>query len=49
MKYKGIEIKSSGQALQSASLGQLVKVRNNQSQKIVEGVVSGDSQVQVRI
>ena len=49
LNYKGIQIKSTGKALQSARLGQLVKVRNSQSQKIVEGIVSGDSQVQVSI
>ena len=49
LNYNGLEIKSTGKALQSASLGQVVKVRNIQSQKIVEGVVSGEALVRVSI
>jgi len=49
LEYKGIRIKSSGQALQSASLGQRIQVRNSQSKKIVEGTVTGDSLVRVNI
>jgi flagella basal body P-ring formation protein FlgA len=49
LNYKGIQIKSSGKALQSAGLGQLVRVRNNQSLKIIEGIVSGESLVKVGI
>ena len=49
LNYKGLQVKSTGQALQSASRGQLVRVRNSQSQKIVEGVVTGDATVQVGI
>lgn len=49
LAYKGIEIKSSGLALRSASLGERVKVRNSQSGKVVEGVVSGESQVRISI
>lgn len=49
LNYKGISIKTSGQALQSARMGQLVKVRNSQSRKIVEGIVSGQGQVKVNI
>ncbi len=49
LDYKGLQIKSSGQALQSARRGDVVKVRNNQSRKIVEGVVSGEAQVRIHI
>ncbi len=49
LNYNGLQVKSSGKALQSASLGQLVRVRNSQSQKIVEGVVSGEGLVQMNI
>ena len=49
LNYKGISIKTSGKALQSARMGQLVKVRNSQSRKIVEGIVSGEGQVKVNI
>ena len=47
LNLKGLEVKSSGQALQSASLGQLIKVKNTQSNKIVEGVVTADGQITV--
>jgi flagella basal body P-ring formation protein FlgA len=47
LEYNGLSIKSTGKALRSARLGQLVRVRNSQSQKIVEGIVSGDSLVRV--
>ena len=49
LNYNGLQIKSTGKALQSASLGQVVRVRNSQSQKIVEGVVSGEALVRVSI
>lgn len=49
LNYKGINIRTSGKALQSARMGQLVKVRNSQSQKVVEGVVSGEGLVKVNI
>jgi flagella basal body P-ring formation protein FlgA len=49
LNYKGINIKASGTALQSARMGQLVKVRNLQSRKIVEGIVSGEGQVKVNL
>ncbi len=49
LNYNGLEIRSTGEALQSASLGQIVRVRNRQSLKIVEGVVSGESLVRVGI
>ena len=49
LEYKGLKVRSTGKALQSATLGQVVKVRNNQSQKIVEGVVSGEAMVRISI
>lgn len=49
LNYKGINIRTSGKALQSARMGQLVKVRNSQSQKIVEGIVSGEGLVKVNL
>ncbi len=47
--YKGLSIRSSGKALQSAHFGQIVKVRNSQSNKIVEGIVAGEALVKIRI
>jgi flagella basal body P-ring formation protein FlgA len=49
LNYNGLQIKSSGKALQSASLGQIVRVRNGQSQKVVEGIVAGEALVRVSI
>ena len=47
LNLQGLQVKSTGKALQSASLGQLVKVRNTQSNKIVEGVVTAHGQISV--
>jgi len=49
LNYKGLSVRSSGQALQSARIGQVVKVRNNQSRKIIEGIVTGEGLVRVTI
>ena len=49
LDFKGLKIRSTGQALQSARRGEIIKVRNNQSRKIVEGVVSGDAEVRINI
>lgn len=49
LDYKGIQIRSSGHALRSARIGQVVKVRNSQSRRIVEGIVSGEGQVKINI
>ena len=49
LDYNGLQVKSSGKALQSARLGELVKVRNSQSNKIVEGVVAGEGLVRISI
>ncbi|MCP3689803.1 MAG: flagellar basal body P-ring formation protein FlgA [Gammaproteobacteria bacterium] len=49
LNYKGLQIKSSGQALQSARRGETVKVRNSQSNRVVEGIVSGEAQVRINI
>jgi flagella basal body P-ring formation protein FlgA len=49
LDYKGINIRTSGKALQSARMGQIVKVRNSKSQKIVEGIVAGEGLVKVNL
>ncbi len=49
LSYKGLQVKSSGTALHSARLGEVVRVRNSQTQKVVEGVVSGEALVKVSI
>ena len=49
LDYNGLQIKSTGTALKSAALGQVVQVRNSQSLRIVEGIVSGEAQVRVNI
>jgi flagella basal body P-ring formation protein FlgA len=49
LEYNGINIRASGKALQSARMGQLIKVRNSQSQQIVEGIVSGEGLVKVTL
>lgn len=49
LDYNGINIRTSGKALQSAKMGQLIKVRNTQSHKIVEGIVSGVGLVNVNL
>ena len=49
LKTKHLNIKTSGTALQSASKGQLVKVRNNSSLKILSGIVSDEGTIQVHL
>ena len=49
LDYNGLQVRSSGKALRSARLGELVKVRNSQSNKIVEGVVTGEGLVQISL
>jgi len=49
LDLQGMQIKTSGLALQSASRGQVIKVRNTRSNKIVEAVVSGEGQVRVNL
>lgn len=49
LNYQGLGIKASGTALQSASKGQLIKVRNNSSLKIIEGTVTSAGVVQVNL
>lgn len=49
LKFKGLQVKSTGKALSSASEGELIKVRNGSSQKIVEGTVSATGQVIVSL
>ncbi len=48
LNIKGLQVKSSGKALQSATLGQVIKVKNLQSNKIIQATVSGNGEVQVR-
>ena len=45
----GLKIRTDGLALQSASRGQVVKVRNIQSNRVVEGVVASQGLVSVRL
>ena len=47
LEYGDLKIKASGQALRSARQGEVVKVRNNQSGRVVEAVVSGEGQVRI--
>lgn len=49
LKLKGLQVKSTGLALQSATRGQVIKVRNTQTNKIIEGVVSAEGQITVRL
>ncbi len=49
LDFKGLKIRSTGQALQSARRGEVIKVRNNQSSRIVEGIVTGEAQVRINI
>ncbi len=47
LNIRGLRIKSSGKALQSAALDKVIRVKNTQSNKIIEATVSGDGEVQV--
>ncbi len=49
LDYGGLRVRSSGEALHAASKGQVVRVRNSQSRKIVEGVVTGAGVVRVAL
>ena len=49
LDYNGLQIRSTGKALKSAGLGEIVRVRNSKSKKIVEGVVAGDGLVRINI
>ncbi len=49
VEHNGLRIKALGKAMRSASLGQLVRVKNSHSQRIVEGIVAGDALVRVGI
>ena len=49
LNHKGIAIRSSGKALQSARLGELVRVRNTQTSRVVEGIVQGEALVRVNL
>ncbi len=47
LNIQGLRIKSSGKALQSASLGKVIRVKNTQSNKIIEATVSAEGEVRV--
>ncbi len=49
LSYNGMHIRSTGEALRSASLGEVIRVRNSQSLKVVEGIVSGEAQVRINL
>jgi len=49
LKVDGLQIKSTGLALQSARLGQIIKVKNTSSDKIIEGIVSSQGVVNVNL
>jgi flagellar basal body P-ring formation protein FlgA len=49
LNFNGLQVKSSGEALNSASEGQLIKVRNTGSNKIIQGIVSANGQVKVSL
>jgi flagellar basal body P-ring formation protein FlgA len=49
LNFNGLEVKSSGEALSAASEGQLIKVRNTGSNKIIQGIVSANGQVKVSL
>lgn len=49
LNLNGLQVKSTGLALQSATHGEIIKVRNTQSNKIVEGVVSAEGQITVNL
>lgn len=49
LNFNGLEVKSSGKALSAASEGQLIKVRNTGSNKIIQGIVSANGQVKVSL
>ena len=46
-KSTGLEISTRGTALQSGNIGDLIKIRNNQSKKIIACTVMDDETVQV--
>lgn len=49
LKTNNLNIKTSATALQSASKGKLVKVRNNSTLKILSGIVTAEGTVQVHL
>ncbi len=48
VKADGLEVRMAGEALSDASAGQLVKVRNLTSKRVVEGVVSQEGVIFVQ-
>ena len=49
LEYRGIAIKTTGKALQSARLGEPIRVKNTRTARVVEGIVQGDALVRVNI
>lgn len=49
LNIDGLQIKTNGLALQSASLGEVIKVKNTQSNRVVEGFVSAAGQITVNL
>lgn len=49
LNIDGLSVTSEGVALQSARRGQVIKVKNPQSNRIIEGVVSGAGRVRVNM
>ena len=49
LSMDGLDIKSSGTALQSARMGDTIKVKNTQSNRIIEGTVSSEGVIRVRL
>ena len=49
LDYGGLRVRSSGEALHAASHGQVVRIRNSQTHRIVEGVVIGAGVVRVAL
>ncbi|ADE13701.1 flagella basal body P-ring formation protein FlgA [Nitrosococcus halophilus Nc 4] len=48
-KVPGLQVHMKGQALEDAGAGEHIRVRNNSSQRIVEGTVTADGIVQVQM
>lgn len=48
-KVPGLQVRMKGQALEDAGAGEHIRVRNNSSQRIVEGTVTADGIVQVQM
>ena len=49
LSIRGLDIKSRGKALQSGPVGKVIRVRNAQSGRVVEGEITAPGQVRVRM